>query len=40
MGILIDKKEKYMRRVLTEENLDAIGVRLEHIPRKSLKRLT
>jgi hypothetical protein len=28
-----------MRRVLTEEKLDDIGTRLEHTPRKSLKRL-
>jgi hypothetical protein len=36
-GILIDKKHKC--RVLTEEKLDATGARLEHTPRKSLKRL-
>jgi hypothetical protein len=35
---LIDKKTKHKRRVLTEK-LDDIGARLEHTPRKSLKRL-
>jgi transposase len=39
-GHLIDKKQKHKRRLLTEEKLDDIGARLEHIPRKSLKRLT
>jgi transposase len=38
-GLLIDKKTKHKRRVLAEEKLDDIGVRLEHTPRKSLKRL-
>jgi hypothetical protein len=38
-GFLIDKKQKHKRRVLTEEKLDDIGARLEHTPRKSLKRL-
>jgi gamma-glutamylcysteine synthetase len=38
-GLLIDKKQKHKRRVLTEEKLDDIGARLEHTPRKSLKRL-
>jgi hypothetical protein len=38
-GLLIDKTQKYKRRVLTEEKLDDIGARLEHTPRKSLKRL-
>jgi hypothetical protein len=38
-GLLIDKKQKYKCRVLTEEKLDVIGARLEHSPRKSLKRL-
>jgi hypothetical protein len=33
-GLLIDKKRKHKRRVLTEE-----GARLEHTPRISLKRL-
>jgi hypothetical protein len=33
------KKTKHKRRVLTEEKLDEIGARLEHTPRKSLKRL-
>jgi hypothetical protein len=39
MGFVIDKKQKHKRRVLTEEKLDDIGARLEHTPRKSLKRL-
>jgi hypothetical protein len=38
MGLLIDKKQKHKGRVLTEK-LDDIGARLEHTPRKSLKRL-
>jgi transposase len=38
-GLLIDKKTKHKRRVLTEEKLDEIGARLEHAPRKSLKHL-
>jgi hypothetical protein len=38
MGLLIDKKQKHKRRVLTEK-LHDIGARLEHTPRKSLKRL-
>jgi hypothetical protein len=37
-GLLIDKKQKYKRRVHTEK-LHDIGARLEHTPRKSLKRL-
>jgi hypothetical protein len=37
--LLIDKKTKYERRVFTEEKLDDKGARLEHTPRKSLKRL-
>jgi hypothetical protein len=37
-GLLIDKKTKYKCLVLTEK-LDDIGARLEHTPRKSLKRL-
>jgi hypothetical protein len=37
--LLIDKKAKHKRRVLTEEKLDDTGARLEHTPRKSLKRL-
>jgi transposase len=37
MGLLIDKKQKHKRCVLTEEKLDDIGARLEHTPRKSLK---
>jgi hypothetical protein len=36
MGLLIHKKQKC--RVLTEK-LDDVGARLEHTPRKSLKRL-
>jgi hypothetical protein len=36
-GFLIDKKQKYKRRVLTEEKLDDTGARPEHTPRKSLK---
>jgi hypothetical protein len=39
MGLLIDKKQKHKRRVLTEETLDDAGARLEHTSRKSLKRL-
>jgi hypothetical protein len=39
MRISIDKKHKHERRVLAEEKLDDIGARLEHAPRKSLKRL-
>jgi hypothetical protein len=38
-GLLIDKKQKHKRRVVTEEKLDDIGARLEHTPRKSLKSL-
>jgi hypothetical protein len=38
-GLLIDKKQKHMCRVLTKEKFDDIGARLEHTPRKSLKRL-
>jgi hypothetical protein len=38
-GLLIDKKQKHKRRVLTEEKLHYMGARLEHTPRKSLKRL-
>jgi hypothetical protein len=38
-GLLIDKKETPKCRVLTEEKLGDIGVRLEHTPRKSLKLL-
>jgi hypothetical protein len=38
-GLLIDKKQKYKCRVLTEEKLDDIGARFVHAPRKSLKRL-
>jgi hypothetical protein len=39
MGLLIDKKPKHKRRVLTEEKLDDVGTRLEHTSRKSLKLL-
>jgi hypothetical protein len=35
----MDKKQKHKRQVLTGEKLDDIGARLEHTPRKSLKRL-
>jgi hypothetical protein len=38
-GPLIDKKQKHKRRVLTEEKLGDTGARLEHTPRKLLKRL-
>jgi hypothetical protein len=38
-GLLIAKKQKYKRQVLTEEKVDDIGARLEHAPRESLKRL-
>jgi hypothetical protein len=37
-GLLIDKKEKHKRQVLTDK-LHDIGARFEHTPRKSLKRL-
>jgi hypothetical protein len=30
MGLLIDKKQKQKRRVLTEEKLDGIGARFQH----------
>jgi hypothetical protein len=38
-GINLEKRDsnKHKRRVLTEEKLDDIGARLEHITRKSLK---
>jgi hypothetical protein len=35
-GSLRDKQTELKRRVLTEEKLDDIGVRLENSPRKSL----
>jgi hypothetical protein len=38
-GLSIDKKLNYKCRMLTEEKLDDIGARLQHTPRKSLKRL-
>jgi hypothetical protein len=31
--LLIDKKQKYKRQVLTEEKLDDIGARFEHTAR-------
>jgi hypothetical protein len=34
--LLLDKKQKRKRRVLTEEKLDDIGARLEHTTRKPL----
>ncbi|KAJ4428890.1 hypothetical protein ANN_25883 [Periplaneta americana] len=34
-----EKSGKQQRRVLTEEKLDEVGARLEHSPRKSLRRL-
>jgi hypothetical protein len=34
--LLIDKKQKHKRQVLTEEKLEDIGARLERAPRKSL----
>jgi hypothetical protein len=39
MGALIDKRQKHKRQVFTEEKLDDTGARVEHTPRKSLKRL-
>jgi hypothetical protein len=39
-GLLIDKKTKHKRRVLTEEKSDDTRARLKHTPRISLKRLT
>jgi hypothetical protein len=39
MGLLIDKRQEHKRRVFTEEKLEDLGARLEHTPRKSLKRL-
>ncbi|PSN34968.1 hypothetical protein C0J52_24961 [Blattella germanica] len=38
-GSVINKKIKRTRHVLTEEKLDDIAERLEHSPKKSLKRL-
>jgi hypothetical protein len=38
-GLVIDTKQKHKRQVLTEEKIDATGARLEHAPRKLLKRL-
>jgi hypothetical protein len=39
MALLIDKKQKHMRQVIPENELDDIGARLEHTSRKSLKPL-
>jgi hypothetical protein len=39
MRLLTGKKQKHKRRVIPEEKLDDIRTRLEHAPRKSLKRL-
>jgi hypothetical protein len=39
MGLLIHKKQKHKRQVLTVEKLDDIRDRPEHTPRKSLKPL-
>jgi hypothetical protein len=38
-GLLIDKKQKHRRRLLTKEKLDDIGARLKHTSRELLKRL-
>jgi hypothetical protein len=38
-GLLINKKKKHKRQILTEEKVDDIGAILEHTPRKSPKRL-
>jgi hypothetical protein len=38
-GLSIDEKQKHWRRMPTEQKLDDIGARIEHIPRKSLKHL-
>ncbi|KAJ4439784.1 hypothetical protein ANN_07912 [Periplaneta americana] len=38
-GSFSNKKRIQQCRVLTEENLDEVGARLEHSPRKSLRRL-
>jgi hypothetical protein len=38
-GLSTDKKTKHKCRALTEEKLTDTGARLEHTPRKSLKRL-
>jgi hypothetical protein len=39
MNGTLNRQEKNKRRVFTEEKSDDIGARLEHTPRKSLKRL-
>jgi hypothetical protein len=38
-GLLIDKKQKHKRRVITEEKSDVIGTNLGDTYRKSLERL-
>jgi hypothetical protein len=38
-GLLTDKIQKHKCGVFTEEKLDDMGARLQHTPRKSLKRL-
>jgi transposase len=38
-GLLIDKKQKHKRRILTGEKLENIRARLQHTPTKSLKRV-
>jgi transposase len=38
-GLVMDNKQKHKRQLLTEEKLHDIRARLEHTPRKSLKRL-
>ena len=39
-GSIKNRKVNHRRHVLTEEILDEIGERLEHTPKKSLKRLS
>jgi hypothetical protein len=39
IGLLVNKKQKHKRRVLTEEKLDDIGARLEYAFRISVRRL-
>jgi hypothetical protein len=40
VGLLIDKKQKHKRRVLTEKlRVHDIGARLQHTPRKALKHI-
>jgi hypothetical protein len=38
-GFITDRKPLKRNRVLTEEKLDEIGLRLENSPKKSLRRL-